>query len=113
MAGTMASCAALACASVEYEVEWEGGSRAWMKQAGTHKFAAQHAAAAAAAGAGAGAAQANEAEGPPPAKRRRLYRRCHCAGGRGGVVSRRWRSRGGAAAPGGASRCEQQPGPAV
>ena len=45
-------------ASVEYEVEWEDGSRAWIKQGDTQKYAARYAEAAGAgadAGAGGGA----------------------------------------------------------
>ena len=41
-------------ASVEYEVEWEDGSRAWIKQGDAEKYAARYAQGAGA-GAGAGA----------------------------------------------------------
>ena len=47
--------ARLAGASVEYEVEWEDGSRAWIKQGDAQKYAARYARGAAA-GAGAGGA---------------------------------------------------------
>jgi hypothetical protein len=49
---------------MEYEVEWEDGSRAWIKQADARKYAARYAqGAGAGAGAGAGGGAGSGASG--------------------------------------------------